>query len=84
MRRRAGREWSRDEEARWPHFSRLLPPLVEARWTLLVDDCAALDGRWARCCVALGVVRYALPPRFLRGGGAAVAGRRSGASPAMS
>ncbi|KZV44638.1 hypothetical protein F511_26097 [Dorcoceras hygrometricum] len=67
---------------------RLLAGRSAAGWTrcatsrpLLVDDCAAHDGRWARCCVALGVVRCALPPRVFV---VVAAPPPSGESPAMS
>ncbi|KZT75810.1 hypothetical protein F511_47165 [Dorcoceras hygrometricum] len=62
---------------------------LRAQW----PDDAAEDGRVMEAlvdaaraalrCVALCAMMRALPPRF-RGGGAAVAGRRSGESPAMS
>ncbi|KZV33358.1 hypothetical protein F511_39848 [Dorcoceras hygrometricum] len=66
--RYAGRRWAK---------------LLDARrrcWSAMVrTGCACSTLLVARACVR----RRALPPRF-RGGGAAVAGRRSGESPAMS
>ncbi|KZV39440.1 hypothetical protein F511_36921 [Dorcoceras hygrometricum] len=68
LRRRAARG------ARWPDDAAEDGRAMEA----LVDV-----ARTALRCVALRAMVRALPPRF-RGGGAAVAGRRSGESPAMS